>query len=552
MVFDKQSWEPFDKTKPTEPGGFNALELLRASYQENFPLPERSRIAPGVSPLASLLADYQAADPSSDAYDTAGLPTKERRSPQVWRSQVSPSRDNKGEIVVSHTLNKKLIESWLISGNAADGKLIVKPTEGRDPTPDIEGLDRARSALFSAVLETPGITAREKLEMIRDFTMLEHRARTGELGARLSEVRQELAQVYQQLHRLLTDKTSGIPADHKVIVARQLAHELADPQDIDQGFSTDACRIAAAQCRLAAVRPSVVARIVADVLLDGKIRFGNPPTEVGIDRPSRQPSSGDCIKFPKIQEERSFASQLFQLGAMNALGKEPQIVAEHLFYMSRFNDNFAVPAYRQLVFRQQQDKRDGKKPPTKAENGLEVSGITADGREVLLRGPDGKRTDGCTNILLQAYATQKLLDMLDPGRHSGTVLAYKGLRTYTRTHGKDANDPRGMVLFDSADDLQSKVEDAKRRGRLPLIIASCDYTPGPGETDSDFDYMADDENNHIIVIKDIIPSHPGPDGKIIPTCLVTDDFFGRDYDRRLLPRSEWGIKFGFERRPKKP
>src|SRR5688572_10120527 len=122
----------------------------------------------------------------------------------------------------------------------------------------------------------------------------------------MAAVRAELVQTYRQLERLLRgDATVPATMKDRIFAARQLVSELADPESIDQGMASHACRMTGAQCRLASVRPSVVAKVVADALLDGKVRYGAPEKSVVIDAISRTPASRYCLQVPVNHNERS-------------------------------------------------------------------------------------------------------------------------------------------------------------------------------------------------------------------------------------------------------
>ena len=424
--------------------------------------------------------------------------------------------------------------------------------EAPDPQPDREGLSQARNKLFSAIGASE-LSPNEKLEMIRDLTQLEQRARQGEMGASLPEVRKELQKAYSQIERLFSDQSKEPNRLEKLSAARQLARELGDPSDIDQGVSSDACRMVSAQYRLAVRKPSVVAKVVSDALLEGKVRFGNPQQELALDDRNRKPSSKEALfkGSPHISEERSFASQLFQVAAMNALGSDQQIVNEHLHFTRKWNEDnadFNVPNYSKLVFvqtaesRPEADKSGKREAPSRKNNGMLVYGVNGDNKPVLLA--NGQRGDGSTQLLLQACSSQKVLDAFDPNAHKEAVFAHSGMIAYTREGAASENDGRGMRLFKNEDELRDAVKAAKQKGNLPIIIASRDYSAGPGENIKDIEEtLKACESNHSMIIRDYVPEHIDKDGKKVPEHFVCDDFFGKSYDRKVLPRNEWSNYF---------
>ncbi len=502
--------------------------------------------------------------------------TEGQRKPEIWQVQVT--EDSKtGSFICTVTRDGARVEGWVVQ-RTDDGAVKVKGIDGPDPKPDTEGLTQAREKLFTAVSRSSMTTA-EKMEMIRDLTQIEYRARVGDLYKSPVGTRVELAQTYQQIERVLSDTAAtDVPKSLKVVVARQLTRELADPGDIDQGAVSDACRIASAQYRLAIRRPSVVARVTVDALLEGKVRFQGK--EVKLDDSNRKPSSHQSTQFPRLPDERSFASQLFQVASMNALGHQPEIRDTHLYYTNRWGEEKNLPKIEpcdSLEFVQRHEKseiwvegkdgkekleysgerRKGDKHPYLLNNGMEVYTVKNGKRQQLItQTKEGaERKDGGNHILLQAYGSQAVLNLFDPGVHKSCVLAHRDMVKYTRQGpGDDNSGPPAsrtmdeMVSFDDVEDLKRKVLDAKAKGNLPIIIASMDYGIGKpfhkmekGALRGEFESTLDEcDNTHIMIIRDIIPGDPA---KGTSDVLVTDDFFGKNYDRRVLPKSEWQTYF---------
>ncbi len=496
---------------------------------------------------------------------------EDKRPLEVWQGQLV--RDLAGNTsVFTVTRNGQRVESWSIEGTAADKMLKVSGLEGPDPKVAGDALTKHRAELFTAVLRSTMPTEAQQ-EMLRDLTQMEARARAGDMRGHKGGARAELAQTYEQIARLLTDTKSGVRADYRIAVARQLARELGDPSDIDQGPSSDACRMVTVQYRLATMRPSVVARVTVEALLDSKVKLGNDKY-LPLHADNREPSSPQAMTFPRPSDERSFASQLFQVASMNLLGTNQEIIAGHIRYTNEWGKD--LPKIRQpeggitrLEFiqrKEQSDIRAGdlKNEHTKAKYDKNYSGnrragdphpfLVNNGMSIMVHGqgngPAGSaltaddrgasRKDGAHHLLMRANASQILLDMMDPeGNHKNCVLAYKGMEKYTGE--------RGLVRFETANQLAALVREAKRTGNLPLIIASRDYAMSASSRDrkgkekEDFEEaMEDCDNTHIMIIKDIVDADAG---KGIVEHLVTEDFFGKAYDRRILPRSEWGIYF---------
>lgn len=493
------------------------------------------------------------------------------RTAELW--QVQSSKDTASDTtLLTITSNGAKIENWLVQ-RSADGKARIRPTEAPDPSPDNEGLSQSREALFDAILRSPLLKEDEQLEMIRDLTQLEHRCRIGHVMSAPGGTRAELAATYAQITKLLTSPGDNVlPAENRVAAARQLARELGDPGSIDQGSSSDACRIACAQYRLAWRRPSVVAKVVTDALVDSKINLAG--VSLPFDNQNRKPASPQAVKFPRPTNERSFASQVFQLAAMNSLGQVPQVVREHIAYTNRWNiagrseapeDTVQLKFVQKhethethedingVIQRQVRERKPGDPHPNLLNNGMTVTAVKADGTTVDLTctDPGKERKDGGNHILLQAYASQTVLDLFDPGRHSECVFAHEAMVAYTRDAGivpvSPGADISKLFSFKDEADLRNKVIEAKQKGNLPIIIASRDYSMAAAYHERSTslredmeETLAECDNTHIMIIRDYVPRD---DSKGIPEHLVTDDFFGKAYDRRILPIEEWSRYF---------
>ncbi len=511
---------------------FGNIDLVRTDLAANYLHTERL-LTSGAS-LDEVVESLKRPSRSSSTFiadcagnfDSSGQPIKHQdgRENEIWNANLTRLQDKS---VASFSLNGQTIEAWKISVNK--DLIEFEPLIHKDPVPDREGLKEARNALLTRVQKS-SMSPSEQLEFFKDVAHLEHRARCKEFGGNLEQTRKELTATYKQLDRMLDGSINGkVPLNERVILARQLAHQFADTQDIDQGMASDACRMSVAEIRLSVTRPSVVAKLVTDAALDGQVIFGNPGTKVALDQDSLKPASAFAIQFPRVEDERSFASQLFQLTCMNLLGKDRQVVREHLYYMNLIKNETPVKDYEKLVFKQvAEGKRDKDGKLHKKDNGLRVYGENGGKLQELT--PGGKKREGSNQILLQACMSQYLLDLLDPGKHKDVVLAHKDALYYTRDTfgGRESN--RGLNLFASPQDLEQKIADAKREGRLPLILASIDRTADPGDVPPEMDW---NETNHVLTIRDYIPAKPGQ-----PAQIVTDDQFGRSYDKRKMSVKE--------------
>jgi hypothetical protein len=491
------------------------------------------------------------------------------RKPEIWQTQITSNYarqqgDSKEQEITTHTLNGMRVETWVLSEKKG---LFTLRSAFREDSPDAP--TEARDLLITSIMYS-GIGRERVRESMRHMAQIEHRMRMGEMGTPSAATALEVSKVYRQLDRILNDRTSD--QSTRTVLAQQLLKELADPSDINQGEFSDSCRMTAAQVRLATRRPSVVATIVADGFVNRVVNFTAPDGErksIRIDKRNNIPSSEAAGKYPRPADHpdvRSLASQIYQVCVMSALGTQSDIIADHLRYAKKFHQvdpkkpKLVDRPIDQLTFLQVKEENEVRQAKLNQEakqsphgeiqrqlqpgelpahdgNGMYVFGSFKGGKPFLLT--DGARADGETNLLLQAGSAQRVLDLFDPGKHPNSVLAHTDMVQYTRTRPDGKRDNNGPVSFKDADDLKNKVLDAKRTGNLPLIIASIDssYKDEEGKRDV-LNEMLFADNNHIIIIKDYIPAQGSEQ-----EYLVTDDFYGKAYDRRVLPRSEWSAYF---------
>ncbi len=522
------------------------IEPVRASLSSTYMHAQRL-LRQGAS-LAQISAALDPNAASSQVFqDTSGRfldrsrrgDLDEARVPQMWTGNMTAIADSR---IFTASLNGNEVESWRISLDNRGRVRRLDMLRHADPEPDRQGLNEARRELVAAI-HGSGMRESEKVEFCRNLAQIEARARAGEMGTDMGRIRQELADTYRAMTRLTSDRSERpVMLAQRLVLVRQLAHQFADTQDIDQGIASDACRISAVECRLSVTRPSVVARVVADAAITGRITIGvgREARTVQLGDESRQPASEICTRVPKPQNERSYASQLFQLAVMNRMGYEPLFVREHIYFsnLDLPEGTARIRDYERLSFAQKREGRRGASTEefpngtlTKRDNGMRVLGWNGNS-STLLTNPAVTR-EGTHQPLFQGCWSQRMLDLLDPGRHTGTVLAHRRLTLYNREdvfeQGLEAT--RGLVLFDSMEHLERLVRAAQRDGRLPLLITTRDFEADPGEAAP---RLRPEESNHIFTIRGYIPAGTGPDGRPTPARFITDDQFGRRYDRRNI------------------
>jgi hypothetical protein len=131
------------------------------------------------------------------------------------------------------------------------------------------------------------------------------------------KAQEEVAKTYQQIERLMEKNDKAAVSEQKRIeLAEQVMHQAANPTSISQG-GYNTCNVTVTEVRAYTVNPSEAARMVSDVALTGEYTSnGTPPTHVKIDKDSLQPH-GEAKENPPADGSRSYASQLFEVTAVN-------------------------------------------------------------------------------------------------------------------------------------------------------------------------------------------------------------------------------------------
>jgi hypothetical protein len=138
----------------------------------------------------------------------------------------------------------------------------------------------------------------------------------------------EAAKSYAQLERLLkSNGTESCTSEQLKLMARQLLHMAAEPTHVEQG-GHGTCTVAALQVRTLSLYPSDVFRVVADVALTGKTTALDG-TLIEPDKASIRPDSESKL-YPTPDGKRCYASQIFQVAAVNLFWMRQTTVPDHL------------------------------------------------------------------------------------------------------------------------------------------------------------------------------------------------------------------------------
>lgn len=164
-------------------------------------------------------------------------------------------------------------------------------------------------ALASRHISDPILLSKFKGEMIR----FENRAMRENLPA------SEIQQTYKALSRVLgAADDAKLPPEARSILAQQIIAQAANPSIIDQG-GHNTCAVASMENVVYSTQPSKAAEMLADVALAGKFK-GSDGTTVEIPESNLKPIK-EALGTAPHDSMRSYASQLFQTGAINSVYK---------------------------------------------------------------------------------------------------------------------------------------------------------------------------------------------------------------------------------------
>ncbi|MCA9802456.1 MAG: hypothetical protein KC777_10850 [Cyanobacteria bacterium HKST-UBA02] len=194
--------------------------------------------------------------------------------------------------------------------STGEGDLVLLDGDHELRFSDDPVLAESRKALLdlaSKSIDDPQQLSKFTADMIR----FENRAREANLTP------EEVRKTYEATGRLLEDNPEAIvDSALRTVLAEQVMAQAAIPTGIDQGRH-NTCNVTAVESIIYTTMPSRAANLVADVATtvsftgsDGT-RYDVPATNIGQDKESRM--------NPPPDGRRSFASQLFQVAAVNAV-----------------------------------------------------------------------------------------------------------------------------------------------------------------------------------------------------------------------------------------
>jgi len=311
-----------------------------------------------------------------------------------------------------------------------DGRYLVSDRQGEKAVDRTGSNDiRVQRAALDELAESKIFDPRELAKFHSDMQRFEERARNQ--GVRVEEV----PKTYREVSRILQfEGKKPLPAEDRAVVAEQIIAQAADPTGIDQGYH-NTCTVTSVEKRLYGQSPSDVARLVADVATTGQ--FTAADGKVIRPNPESLQADLEAGSNPPGDNKRSHASQIFQVTAENiawaeiSAGRKPPV------------------DYR---YEQRQEDPTGN-PPDSGERLVDYSKKPP---QVLIN-QAGKEAEAGALITDRMIQVSNLITGRD---EKNIVIA-------------NADSAGGDTQADhvaSEKDLQNRVAEAKREGRLPLMV----------------------------------------------------------------------------------
>lgn len=190
-----------------------------------------------------------------------------------------------------------------------DGKYLISDKAGMRPVETNEQNDvRAAHAKMHDLAEAKIKDPSQRAKFEADMARFEGRAR--ERGLPDAEV----TKTYGEVIRMMEAGSGAVNAERRIQLAQQVLSQAADPRIIDQG-DKNTCNVTAVETMIYTTDPSKAAGLVSQVALSGE--YSDPDgNKVKLDKHSLTPDE-QARRHPTIDGERSFATQLFNVTAVN-------------------------------------------------------------------------------------------------------------------------------------------------------------------------------------------------------------------------------------------
>jgi len=274
----------------------------------------------------------------------------------------------------------------------------------------------------------------------------------------------EIAKTYKEIDRLLEAKGENpLKPEQRKHLAEQIMSQAADPTTIGQGGQST-CSMATVETRMYTRNPSDAARLVTDVALTGQY-VATDGRRVRVNPSAHNESHSSTTK----DGDRSHASEIFQVTGVNL----------HID-----QENRKTNPRGQLRYEQHSVK------PGSVESGERIIDYSSKPPKVMSYDPQ---------------ITRENLGNLRDVYSAITGKKEDGITIVRDSPNSDKSD--GVTRIKSEQDLNDALAQAKRDGKMPLIVA-VDATVEPFWTDSGSGTAGGSGGGHVVTITDYTPGAP--------------------------------------------
>lgn len=281
---------------------------------------------------------------------------------------------------------------------------------------------------------------------------------------------QESSETFRNVNRILLDKSGKtLTLEQKKHIAEQVIDQAAHPTEIDQG-NHNTCNVTTIESRTYTRTPSIAAKLVADVIVDGQFVSPHGVTV------KLTPRTYDDESILPIASTRSHASEIFQRTAINL----------HWKLAGRYNGHDI--RYEQV------------KAPGGEDTGERLLDGTLKGR-VLEKSPN-----------LDDHVLCEISNLVTGKSEKGIILCNE-----RNLCGKDTSE---ITKIKSENDLADAIKRLKAENKLPAILR-VDCTSEPFFSDSRGGAAGGSSGAHVVTVRDISGS---------PPRIMVDNQWGDKYD----------------------
>ncbi len=276
---------------------------------------------------------------------------------------------------------------------------------------------------------------------------------------------EEIAKTYEQVSKLL-ESTGDVPVKQsdRTMLAEQVLHQAAHPNEVRQGYH-GTCNVTTVESRMYLRNPSEAARVVTEAATTGQVKMSDGRV-VQVPSGSLQPDF-QGVNNPSPDNQRSFASQVFQVTAVND-------------YYDRLNRATTPPG--QLTYEQ-----------------VTPTGPTDTGERVFNNAttPRTPATDAAGNPISPPDIPTSELETISNN------ITGKNEKDFVFINGMFGDN--NTVKVKSEKDLGKQLEQAKKDGKMPIIIW-VDAQNEPFFTDSGAGTNGGAGGAHVVTITDYDPA----------------------------------------------